>query len=284
MELIKDFFFYTLYQPFFNILIFLAWLIPGHSIGWAIITLTIVIRLVLVPTTAKSVILQKKMKKLQPKLAEIKQKYKNDPKAQQQALVELYKQEEVNPIGGCLPLLIQLPIFFVLYRVFINGLHTENFSILYSFTPHLTNINTYFFGVNLAKPELWILPIITGLLQFYQSKQLLSKNKNSNPKDDTQEMIAKQMTYLMPIMIVFFARSLPAALPLYWSVNSFFSIIQQWYLLRKNTDELEEELEELPDKINSDKANGSDAKDRKIEKKEYNRKKDTVVTIRRKNK
>ncbi len=273
MTAIKDLLRVVLYKPLYNVLVLLVVLTPGHSVGVAIILITIIIRIILYPSTKKALIAQKKIRKLQPKLEEIKRTHKGDAQAQNAALMELYKEEKVNPLGSCLPLLIQLPIFFILYRVFFNySLHGFDIGSLYSFVPRPEAVSTHFFGIDLAHKELWILPLITSVLQFWQSKQLMPKN-NPDSKNDPSMAITKQMTYFFPIIIFFTARSLPAALPLYWSANSLFSIVQQWWLLRESTEELEEKIQH-PDKTKVEKK----------EKVEYNKKKDVTITVRKKTK
>jgi YidC/Oxa1 family membrane protein insertase len=108
------------YQPIFNLLISFYNLIPGHDIGIAIIALTFLIRLILFPVTLSSLKSQKALQNLQPKIQEIKEKYKNEPEKKRQALIELYSKEKVKPLSSCLPLFIQLPIFVALYQVLID--------------------------------------------------------------------------------------------------------------------------------------------------------------------
>lgn len=110
-----------LYQPLFNALIFLYQFLPGKDFGIAIIALTIIIRFLFYPLMAKSLKSQKIISDLQPKIQEIQQKYKNDREKQGKEMIKLYQKEKVNPFGGCLPLLVQLPILIALYRVFIGG-------------------------------------------------------------------------------------------------------------------------------------------------------------------
>ena len=221
-----------LYQPLFNVLIFLIWLIPGHNVGWAIIILTVIVRLALLPSSLKATRQQKHMQDLQPHIQEIQTKYKDDKKKLSEELMAFYRRNKVNPLGSCLPLLIQLPILIVLYYVFINGLSTDHFSLVYNHWPRPEFIRTFFLGIDLAKPDKFILPIIAGALQFYQAWQITPKNK-PQPGQEMQSMISKQMLYLMPIFTVFIAGRFPAALPLYWIITTLFSIGQQWWVFRE---------------------------------------------------
>lgn len=244
-----------IYKPLYNLLVFFAWLVPGHSIGWAIIFLTILIRLILLPSSIKASRAQVKLQLLQPEMNRIRKEIK-DQQEQGRALMALYKKEGVSPFSSCLPLLIQLPILFILYRVFLN---INNYGInaydLYSFTPHLDKVNSYFFGLDLSKPELWILPILAGLSQFVLSKMMMpslpqtkaSDDKKGFDPTDTMQMANKQMIYIFPLVTIFIARSLPAALALYWTVTTLFGILQQIYVnktIKKQPEVKEEALED----------------------------------------
>lgn len=220
-----------LYTPLYNILIFLAWIVPGHSIGWAIIILTILIRFALLPASLKASRAQVRLQALQPKINKLKKEIK-DQQAQGRALMQLYKDEGASPFGTCLPILIQLPIIFVLYQVFLVGFDTSNYSLLYYFTPRPEVLDPYFYGLNLAKPELWALPIFAGLTQFILSKMMMppAQKKEAGAEMDPMQMANKQMVYLFPLMTIFIARSLPAALALYWIITTVFGIAQQFYV------------------------------------------------------
>lgn len=236
MEAIKDSFTLILYQPLFNALIFLAWLIPGHSIGWAIIVLTILIRLLLLPSNLKMLHQQQRLRALQPKIEELKQKHGTDRTAHSQAIMELYAAEKVNPLGSCLPMLVQLPVLIVLYQVFVQGLSTGQFHLLYSFTPHLPTINTSWYGLDLTKPEPWVLPILAGVLQYFQARQmapLTSPLAKKEGQPDVSQLMQRQMLYIFPLVTVFITRSVPAALGLYWVVFSLFNLLQQTWALRQ---------------------------------------------------
>lgn len=233
MSSIKYFLKLILYKPLFNALIFLVWLIPYHNVGVAIIVLTVIIRLILLPPSMNATRQQKRMRDLQPEIAEIQAKYKDDKQKQSQELMAFYKQNKINPLGSCLPLLIQLPVLLILYYVFINGLSTQRFDLLYSFTPRPEFLNTMFLGLDLAKPDRFILPVIAGILQYFQSRQLTPPTPKGEKSQEMQAMISKQMMYLMPVFTVLIAGRLPAALPLYWIITTLFAIVQQWWVFRE---------------------------------------------------
>jgi len=236
MGFIKSIISKILYQPLFNALIFLVWLMPYHSVGMAIIILTIILRIILLPSSAKSIIAQKQMQELQPELDKIKEQYKDNKEAQSKATMDLYQRNKINPLGGCLPLLIQLPILIVLYYVFRSGLDTSHFNLLYSFMPRPEYMNDVFLGMKLSSPSIY-LAVVAGLLQFWQSKQMAPRKSTNTASADKgaklQSMITNQFTYVMPVFTIMIAMSLPAALALYWSVTSLFSIAQQWWFARK---------------------------------------------------
>ena len=239
MEFLANAFNSILYQPLFNALVLLYEYLPGHDFGIAVIVLTVLIRLIFFPLMAKSIKSQKALSELQPKIQEIQQKYKNDKEKQAKATMELYKKAKINPFGGCLPLLIQLPILFAIYRVFWKGLEPAQLSYLYSFIPNPGTINPVFLGiVNLSQANL-VLAILAGILQFFQTKMMVpsqiaaSGSKQKNAKKgipDFQGMMQKQMTYFFPVFTVFILWKLPSAIGIYWIVSAFFSIIQQHFI------------------------------------------------------
>lgn len=231
--MVKEFFKIILYKPLFNLLAFFAWLVPGHSIGWAIILLTILVKALLWKLQTKALMAPLQMRAHQDEIKEIQEKYKDDRATQGQAVLAFYKSKGISPFSGCLPALIQLPVVYILYRVFIAGLNESRLDLIYPFTPHVA-LNTQFFGLDLSKPEVWVLPIIAAAAQFIQSKHYASLTQPAGPikKDDTTAMMNKQMIYLFPLMTFFFARSFPAGLSIYWITSTLFQLGQQWYIFK----------------------------------------------------
>lgn len=219
-----------IYRPLLNLLIGLHNIIPGHDIGIVIILVTLAIRLILAPSFHKSLVSQKAMNDLQPKMNEVREKYKNDKEGQARAMMELYKEHKINPLSSCLPILIQLPILIGLYQVFQAALGHNNISGLYEFVKKPELINPMFLHVvNLGKPNIFF-AAIAGLSQFWQSKIMMSKTKSS---DSTAQIMAVQTTYILPLFTIFIAWRLPAGLPLYWIVTTLFAVGQQYYIMRK---------------------------------------------------
>jgi len=225
-----------LYYPLLNALMLLVFIMPNHNVGLAIIALTVIIRLILLPSSLSAARQQKMMQDVQPELKALQEKYKDDKQKQAEVLAQFYKDNKINPLGSCLPLLIQLPILIILYYVFINGLDTSRFALLYSWVPRPDFINTTFLWLDLAKPDkYYILPIIAGLLQFYQGYQIQPKTTTKpGEAPEMTQMISKQMLYLMPVFTVIIAGRFPAALPLYWIITTIFAIGQQWWISREN--------------------------------------------------
>jgi len=228
---IKSFFKAVLYQPLYNLLVFFAWLVPGHSIGWSIIILTLFVKLLLWAPSVKAMKTPLEMRQYQPELKALQEKYKDDRAAQAQAQMAFYKEKGINPLSGCLPVLIQLPIIFILYQVFITALGQDRSDLLYSFTPHIA-LNMSWLGIDLVNPDRrFILPIIAAALQFFQTRhmQILQGPPVGN---DMAASISKQMLYLFPIMTFVITLSLPAGLALYWASSTLFSWHQQLYVAK----------------------------------------------------
>lgn len=229
----SNFFHLILTQPLLNALVWLYNVIPGQDVGLAIVALTLLIRIILIPAFQRSLRSQRELQHLQPKLDELRRKYKDDKEAQTKATLELYKQHKINPFSSCLPLLIQLPILIALYQVFLSGLNNKISGQLYPFISDPGKIQTSFLGlVDLAQPNLYF-GIAAGLLQFVQSKMMTPK-KNPNATDKTQAIMNAQLTYFMPLVTAFIATRLPAGLAVYWVVTTLFAIGQQYYIMRRD--------------------------------------------------
>lgn len=216
-----------IYYPLLNILMLLIWATPGHY-GWiAIVLLTLLVRFVLLIPSKRAAQAQRKMNQLQPLLEELKKEYGDDKQGLAVAQMELYKKNNINPFGSCLTALIQLPILIALYRAFLHGFTSSEH--LYSFVPHVTNINMSFFGINLLQPDkFYILPIIAAAFQYYQMKLTVPKTEpKPNGEVDPNVMTQRMMVYFIPGMTLLVARSFPAGAALYWIVSTIFSIVQQ---------------------------------------------------------
>lgn len=234
-----------LFRPILNLLIWLYGSLPVTDLGLSIILLTIFVKLILYPLTKAQLAQQQAMQSLQPKIADIRKRLKDDKEAQAKELMELYRREKVNPASSCLPLLIQLPVFIALYQALSVGLHSESLDVLYTFVPNPGTVNTMWLGVlELGQPS-YLLAILAAGVQFWQSRLMFKKpgvskrppeevREDSGAKDeDMTAMINKQMMYMMPLLTLFIGTQLPGGLALYWFVMSALTVGQQYLLMAK---------------------------------------------------
>lgn len=228
--------------------------IPG-VLGFSIIALTAVIKLLIWPVMSAQLRSTRKMADLKPHLDKLKEKHKGDQQKFSQAQMALFKEHGVNPVAGCLPALIQMPVLLALYQVIFAffdikaGLSRIN-DLTYSFVPDIVRMpSSNFLGVDLSyKPSdfgkygmaLLIIPVVTVFIQFIQSKMMFPapvkkypsdspiEKKEKNTKGDAASAMQSQMLYLMPLMIGFFSYGFPVGLALYWNTFTIFGIIQQY--------------------------------------------------------
>jgi len=275
-----------LIQPILNILIAIYQAVfvlhIPYALGFSIIILTAVIRLILSPLTASQLRTSQKMQKITPHLNKLKEKHKSDAKMLQQETMRLYKEHGVNPAAGCVPLLIQFPIIIALYQVLNRVVNTKP-SMLVSeinkvlYIPALRlhgTMDQNFFGLPLGNtPEhliaklgiaILLIPVITVLLQFIQSKMMFGGNADNRPagsdskpiagkekkkEDDFASAMQSQSLYILPLFIGFTSFKFPLGLSLYWNTFTIFGIIQQYRMQGWGG------LQEWIDKIRSRKSN-----------------------------
>ena len=200
---------YNLLQQFFAFLLNTTDKYVGNF-GVSIIIVTILIKIMLLPLTLKQDKSMKEMKKIQPELEKIKEKYANDKQMLNIKTMELYKEHKVNPLGGCLPLLIQLPILIALFGVLRNGIIPQDSSFLWL---KLSDKDPYY-----------ILPILNGAVSFFQQK--LMGSADSNPQ-------MKNMMYIFPVMMIYISYRMPSGLQLYWLTSSILAVVQQYFIMKK---------------------------------------------------
>jgi len=231
-------FYEVFYRPIFNLLIALVDLIPGGDLGIAIILLTIIIKLILYPLSLKSIKSQKALQDLQPKVEEIKVKYKDDKEEMSKAMLALYRDNKVNPFSSCLPLLIQFPFLIAIFRVFQNGIGEESLSQVYSFLGRPEAIDSIFLGIFELSDPSKSLAVLAGLAQFWQAKMMITSRpqvKSDESKDeDFAAILNKQMLYMMPALTIFIGFGLPGGLSLYWLISTLLTALQQLYIFKKN--------------------------------------------------
>ena len=192
-----------------NLFFLLDWFykIAGNW-GIAIILLVVLVRLILFPLTYKGMVSMYKLKELAPKMKEIQQKYKKDPKKMQMHMMKLYKEHGANPLGGCLPLILQIPIFYGIYKLLLYAIELKGASFLW--LHDLSVMDPYF-----------ILPVLMGVSMYIHQKLT-----PTNFQDSMQEKIFK----FLPLIFTFMMATFPAGLVLYWTVNNILSILQQWLI------------------------------------------------------
>lgn len=229
-----------LYQPIFNLFVWLYDILPGHDVGVVVLIITILVRLLVYPLVNSSLKAQKSLQTLQPKMEEVKKQYANDQQKQAQAMMELYKNNKVNPFSSCLPLLIQLPVLIALYMVLRDGLTSANLTKeLYSFVADPGKINTLSFGfLEMSKPNI-VLAVLAALSQYWQAKMMTRKSPppgaGAGAKDEGMAaMMNKQMLYFMPFLTLIICLSLPSGLALYWFFGTVLMGLQQILLFRKD--------------------------------------------------
>lgn len=234
--------------PIFNVLMLLDRLFGDF--GLSIIVLTLIIRLCLVPLTLKQLRSTKASQAIQPLMADVKKKYPNDQRAQYEAMQALYKEYNINPVAGCLPLLVQLPILYGMYGAMRTVLTPSNGALtlsalnqyIYPFLPQFkilpsfdlrwfTFLNAHWF-ISLAQPDMThILPVLAGLATFAQLRMSQASSRNTGQAGGN--MMAQQMqimSFIMPFVTLFIAWNFPAGLALYWTTTSVFSMVQQYFV------------------------------------------------------
>lgn len=236
----------VVYQPLYNTLAFLIGIFPGHSVGLAIITLTVIVRLALFPLTGKSMKAQKVMKELEPELKRIREKHKEDKQLQAKKTMELYQERGVTPFSGCLPLFIQIPIIIGLYLVF-KDLKEINMQHLYSFVLNPGTLDMHFLIFDLAGKSM-LLAATAGFAQYIQTDLSLGRQPAPVPdtsgkksfQEDFQKSMQLQMRYVLPVMISFIAFKTSSAVALYWTTSNILSIVQELLIRRSMKREKEQ--------------------------------------------
>ncbi len=240
--------FLTIYQPVYNALVALYNILGDFGI--ALIVLTIIVKVLLIPLSRTQIRSQKEMQEIQPKIKELQKKYKDDKEKLSRETLALYKKHRINPAAGCLPLIVQMTLLITLYRVIMNSSYDHTISVdpnhLYSFVAFPQTIDPLFIGIMpLAEPNI-LLAIITAAAQFYQMKMMQPKTspeekptqKRETDKSDMPDfasIMQKQMLFFVPLMTLFIGIKFPSGLLLYWFASTAFMIVQQWWTMREDT-------------------------------------------------
>ena len=188
--------------------------------GIAIIIITILMRILIFPLTLKQEKSMKKMKDIQPEVDKIREKYKDDPQTLNQKTMEIYKENNVNPMGGCLPILIQMPIFVALYYAFVGNTIPSDATFLWF------NLKQPDHFMKLGAFTINLLPILNTLVTFIQQKIMMGVQ----PQDKNNPM--SSMLYTMPLMMLFIFYNMPSGVTLYYLVSGVLSVVQQYFILK----------------------------------------------------
>ena len=218
------------YIPLYNGLIFLIGVLPGHSVGVAVILFTCLIKLILSPLSHKAAKFQLEMKIHEPEINRLKEKWKNDKQAQGKAILEFYKEKKINPFAGILPLFIQIPIVIALYYVFYGGgLPAIDATLLYSFVP-VPVPDMHLLGINILEKSL-LLAVLAGIAQFLQAHFAMppppQKTNTPSLSNDLARGMHMQMKYILPVFMGFIAYAVSGAVALYFITSSMFTIAQE---------------------------------------------------------
>jgi YidC/Oxa1 family membrane protein insertase len=220
-------------NPLLNILVLLYNTVAFHDLGIAIIILTVIIRLALYPLFQKSMKHQLLMQEIQPKIKAIQEEHKKDYEKQSQAMMALYKEHNINPFAGFGLLIVQLPILWAIYRLFLHIFQPGALDAVYHFFTRPTALPAVSMGfINLQHAN-WPIVIITAFLQYLQTRMSIS----SNPAAASSAQVAslKMMSFVAPIITLVIFSRLPASVTLYWLATSLISIGQQYMINRQRS-------------------------------------------------
>lgn len=223
------------FDPLYNILVLLFQTIPWIDAGVGIIILTILVRLAIFPLSKKAVVTQIRIAEIGPELDKIKEKYKDNAEEQARKTLELYREKKVNPFSGIFVILIQLPIIFALYQIFVH-FPEVNPEILYSFVPVPETITTSFLGfidVTAKSIPLALFAAVSTFFQFKVSMSSQPKPKGNSFGDNLARSMQVQMKYIFPVIVFFVSYTISGAIAIYWLTANLFGIAQEIFI-RKN--------------------------------------------------
>ena len=232
--------FHTLfYAPVYNLIVIVLTLVPLHDIGAAIIIVTCIVKLFLLPLNLSALRTQYLMKRLEPEMNRIKEIQKSQPQEASRMMIELYKKEKVNPFASIFTVVLQVPIFFALYFVFSKGLHSDPKS-LYSFVTFPEKLHTLAFGLfDVTNKKNLIIAICTGFSSYMlarrQTTAMVSKKETHEEsfQDQFMKSMRIQLLYVLPVIIGVSSFALPAALGVYWITSNVIGYIQDVYMKNK---------------------------------------------------
>ncbi len=231
--------FHTLfYEPLYNLLVLVLTYTPLHDIGTAIVIVTVLVKLVLLPINLAATRTQYLMKRVEGEMKELKEKHKENPHEASKKMMELYKREQINPFAGIFALILQIPILLALYFVFSKGLSADVDS-LYSFVHFPETLHTLAFGLFDVKEKNIVIAVLAGVASYFlarrQTESMIPQNKGGEEtfQDQFMRSMRIQLLYVLPVIITISASFLPSALGLYWFVSSVIGYAQDVYVKNK---------------------------------------------------
>lgn len=236
--MISNLFHAVFYNPIYNALVALVSVIPGGDVGVAVILLTVLIRLLLLPFSLSAARTQRIMKVLEPKIKELKEKHKEDKEQEALETLALYREAEVNPFASLMTAFVQIPVLLALYWVFYyEPFPVINAARLYAFTPVPHAISLHFLGLVLVAGKSLTLAVLAGVAQFIQAHMALSGTlKPSGEKsmqNDFQKVMGMQLKYVFPFIIGVISYTTSGAIALYFITTNLAGALQEWYVRRR---------------------------------------------------
>lgn len=252
--MLGDLFYSAIFNPLYNALVFLVSVVPYADVGIALIILTIIVKIILLPLSIKATKTQLSLRILEPELNALKEKYKNNREEFARRMLELYRAHGINPFSSVLLLFIQLPIIFGLYWVFARGgLPELNTDLLYAFTPIPETFNMQFLWIDNIAEASAVFALLAGITQFFQIRftlpPLQARGKEPSLKDDLMRSFHLQMRYVLPVIVVIVAYVISSAIALYWTTSNLFAIAQELLIRRRiqaRFDAKQKEKKDLP--------------------------------------
>lgn len=235
--MISAFFNVVFYDPIYNALVALVALVPGSDVGVAVILVTIIIRLILLPSSLSAARTQRAMKELEPKLKQLKEAHKGNKEKEALETLALYREAKVNPFSSILMVFIQIPVLLALYWVFYyESWDVLNVERLYSFTPTPESVSLMFLGLMLVTGKSLFLAFLSGITQYYQAHLALAGTmKPSDEKsmqNDFQRVMGLQLKYVFPFIIAVISYTTSTAIALYFVTTNLMGVLQEFYVRR----------------------------------------------------
>ncbi len=244
------------YNPIYNALVALVAIVPGGDVGIAVVLITILIRLVLLPFSLSAARTQRAMKVLEPKIKHLKEKHKGNKEKEALETLALYKEARVNPFASILTVFIQIPVLLALYWVFLyEPFSVINTNLLYAITPIPQVVSLSFLGLISVSSKSYILAVLAGLTQFFQAHTALSGTMKPSPskgmQGDFQKIMGMQLKFVFPFIIGIISYTTGGAIAIYFITTNLVGVLQELHVRRKINEEFREmeDIAGVPDAL-----------------------------------